>query len=70
MEKETKIVEHFSHECFPSGKAERREAEVVKLQRAVVNKEGQVGLAARFYLNLKSEKLWLKGWGGEGKVGN
>ena len=26
------------------GKAERREAEVAKLQRAVVNKEGQVGL--------------------------
>ena len=28
------------------GKAERKEAEVAKLQRTVVNKEGQVGLPA------------------------
>ena len=28
------------------GKAERKEAEVAKLQRTVVNKEGQVGLSA------------------------
>ena len=28
------------------GKAERKEVELAKLQRAVVNKEGQVGLPA------------------------
>ena len=37
-----RATEYYTFLC--SGKAERREAEVAKLQKAVVNKEGQVGL--------------------------
>ena len=48
------------------GKAERKEAEVAKLQRTVVNKEGQVGLPANiivvycicaFKMNLSQRRL-------------
>ena len=40
------------------GKAERKEAEVAKLQRTVVNKEGQVGLPANIIVFVLSKCIF------------
>ena len=40
------------------GKAERKEAEVAKLQRTVVNKEGQVGLLANIIVFVLSKCIF------------